>query len=125
MDVDDDYNMKAVKAVTYDTEDRMFYILANKYFGKLGFFLLLVPEDDPKEGYFLMKFKDKLDIGDANIYVLWNKDLNIKELVCSYKTIFINTYSILNLDISGSSLENRKNGKLKDENHLIFKFETF
>jgi hypothetical protein len=47
-----------------------------------------------------MKLKNKLDIADANIFVLRNPDRMYKELVLSYKTIYLNTYNITVLDIS-------------------------
>ena len=39
-----------------------------------------------------------MDIGDANMFVLRNKKKGIKEVIISYKTIFINTYNITCLD---------------------------
>jgi hypothetical protein len=48
-----------------------------------------------------MKWKNKLDIADADIAVVRNEDKKFKELVVSYKTIFINTYNVKVIDISG------------------------
>lgn len=50
--------------------------------------------------YFLIKLKNKLDIADANINVLRNKEERYKELLVSYKTIFVNTYNLTVIDIS-------------------------
>jgi len=47
-----------------------------------------------------MKLKNKLDISDANIFVLRNPVKMYKELILSYKTIYLNTYNITVLDIS-------------------------
>ena len=47
-----------------------------------------------------MKYKNKLEISDADIAVLKNPDKNYKELIISYKTIFINTYTVRVIDIS-------------------------
>jgi hypothetical protein len=94
----------------------MFYILSNKYEEKLGFFVLKVNEQDPYNSKFLIKWKNKLDIGDASIYVLRNETgkENIKEIIISYKTIFINTYNIVVMDITSESTQN-----------MIFRHESF
>ena len=92
-----------IKELIYDPEDCVFYILSNKYNEKLGFFVLRMDEQNPeyKDGSrFLMKVKNKFDIGDTNIFVLRDKKKGIKELIISNKTIYINTYEIKSLDIS-------------------------
>ena len=66
-----------------------------------------------------MKLKNKLDLDDADINILRNKTLGIKELVISYKTIFINTYSIMDLDISACGADKT------NENYLIMRHESF
>lgn len=114
-DIDDNYTIGAIKEIIFDQEDRTFYLLCNKYQEKLGFFVLRMKEDDPSGGQFLIKVKNKLDIGDCNISVLRKKgDSGVKELIISYKTIFINTYSVMCLDISTESQQN-----------LIFRHEGF
>jgi hypothetical protein len=62
----------------------------------------------------LIKWKNKLDIGDPNIYVLRNKQKGLKELIVSYKTIFINTYNVICMEIS-----------ITDEQTMIFRHESF
>jgi len=37
-----------VKEIVYDPEDGLFYLLANKYQEKLGFFVLRMPESNPQ-----------------------------------------------------------------------------
>jgi hypothetical protein len=74
VDIDETYNIEAIKEVTYDEEDRIFYILTNKYNEKLGFFVLSMREEDPNRAKFLIKWKNKLDIGDTNFYVLRNRN---------------------------------------------------
>lgn len=59
-----------MKEIIYDHEDSVFYILANKYEEKLGFFIIRMQAKDPADHRFLTKWKNKLDIGDANIFVL-------------------------------------------------------
>ena len=75
------------------------------YQGRLGFFMICFHELDDiwspdYKPYFLIKLKNKLDISDANINVLRNKDECYKELLVSYKTIFVNTYNLTVIDIS-------------------------
>mmetsp|Transcript_802 Transcript_802/g.1014 ORF Transcript_802/g.1014 Transcript_802/m.1014 type:complete len:155 (-) Transcript_802:1707-2171(-) len=71
-------------------------------------------EDDPKEAKFLIKWKNKLDIGDTNFYVLRNRAQGLKEIIISYKTIYINTYNVVCMDVSSSN-----------EFSLIFRHESF
>ena len=46
----------------------------------------------------MIKWKNKLDIGDAHIQLL-RRD-NLEEVIISYKQIYINTYNIMCMDIS-------------------------
>lgn len=60
-------------------------------------------EDDPEDARaskFLIKWKNKLDIGDTNMFLLRNEVSGLKELIVSYKTIFHNTYNVVCMDIS-------------------------
>jgi hypothetical protein len=70
IDLDELYEIGCMKEIIYDHEDAVFYILANKYQEKLGFFIIRMNETDPEKHAFLTKWKNKLDIGDANIFVL-------------------------------------------------------
>ena len=108
------YEIDSIKEVIYDQEESQYYILSNKYEEKLGFFVLKLNEKDPNVSQFLIKWKNKLDIGDPNIYVLRNKVEGLKELIVSYKTIFINTYNVICMDIS-----------VDDEQTMIFRHESF
>jgi hypothetical protein len=116
MDIDDTYKVKAIKEIIYDYEDGVFYILANKLEEKLGFFVFTIEQTNPYRHKFYIKYKNKLDIGDADISVLRDAQNRVKELVISYKTIYINTYNIIVLDISEGT---------GDENKVIFRHETF
>ena len=100
VDIDDLYKINCIKQIIYDIEDQNFYILANKFEGNHGFYIVKFSEDDPKDYKFIMKVKNNLDIGDANIFVLRNEEQLYKELIVSYKTIHINTYMIMIIDIS-------------------------
>jgi hypothetical protein len=80
----------------------VFYLLANKHHSKLGLFLIKFSEKNPqnKNHKFFLKYKNKLEISDADIAVLKNPEKNYKELIISYKTISINTYTVRVIDIS-------------------------
>lgn len=116
IDLDEKYAIKSIKQVVYDYEDQVFYIMANRYHDKLGFFCIVFHEENPDDFHFLIKLKNKLDIADANIYVLRNMAKMYKELVLSYKTIYLNTYNVTILDIS--------NPKDQNEN-AVFRHESF
>lgn len=72
---------------------------------------------DPYQSKFFIKYKNKLDIGDTDISVLRDVKNQVKELIISYKTIYINTYNIIVLDISDKITA--------DENNVIFRHESF
>ena len=104
-----------IKEIIYDEEDQLFYFLSNKFEERLGFFVFSIREQDPLDHKFLIKYKNKLDIGDADIYILRSKMNKLKEIVISYKTIYINTFNILVMDISAKTTEKS----------IIFSHESF
>ena len=71
----------------------------------IGIYLFKFSEKDPRICETLTVNDTGLDIGDASISVLYSYDAvlkaHLKELVITYKTIFINTYNIWVYDISG------------------------
>ena len=102
IDLDDKFRIGKIKEIIHDEEDHVFYILSNMYDEKLGFFILRMDEFNPESNFkFLVKYKNKLSIGDCDIFVMRQKGM--KELVISYKTIYINTYNIIIIDISSPS----------------------
>ena len=64
-----------------------------------------------------------MNIGDPNMYILKNRsknyDTDLKELVVSYKTIFMNTYNVVCMDISVDHDETN------DNQLMIFRHESF
>ena len=89
-----------MKQIVYDLEFQTFYIMANKYRGKLGLFIIKLDEENPDDYKFLLKLKNKLDIGDADIEVHKCQEKHYKELIVSYKTIYMNTYNVTVIDIT-------------------------
>ena len=93
-------------------DDHYFYILANKKKGKLGFYLYKLDFNKPysdkgkKESDYLIRWNNKLDIADADVALMEEKDKEtglsipgMRYIVCSYKMIGINTYNIFVIDI--------------------------
>ena len=74
-------------------EDDCFYILSNKFQEKLGIFLIMFSDEKPNQYKFLLKWKNKLDIDNAGIGII-RQENKFKELVISYKTIYMNTYNV-------------------------------
>lgn len=124
IDLDQEFKVDLIKQIVYDEEDNVFYILANKYEEKLGFFIIKINEHNPlKDSQFIIKWKNKLDINDSNIFVLRNQKSGIKELIISFKTIYINTYNIMAMDISRPTSGDANTSK--EINSLIFRHESF
>lgn len=63
-----------IRNITYDDEDDKFYFLTNKRQGQLGFFLIEFKANDPNNYTFITMWQHKLDLDDANIYILRGKD---------------------------------------------------
>jgi len=114
VDINDEYQIASIKSVIYDQEEKFYYILSNKFEEKLGFFVIKVSEKDPSDKRFLIKWKNKLDIGDPNMFILRNYESKLKELIVSYKTIYINTYNVICMDVS-----------VEDDQLMIFRHESF
>ena len=78
--------------------------MANKYREKLGLFIIKLEEEHPENYMFLLKIKNKLDVGDADIEVHKCKEKGYKELIISYKTIYMNTYNVTVIDITSPTV---------------------
>ena len=93
--------------------------MANKRYDELGFYLIRFDAKKPEDFKFLTSWTHNLDIGDANIFILRGQDPKMggsgqfKELVVSYKTIYINTYNIVLTDLAG----------IDDKSNTLFRFE--
>lgn len=87
-----------MKCVVFIAEDQQFYFVANKFKGVIGFFLIRFDVNSPENYKFLTMWRQKLEIADVNLYVLRGKDPEqglFKELIIAYKTIYINTYTVI------------------------------
>ena len=114
VDIDEEFKVVTIQEIIYDLEDRKFYILTNHHNDKLGFFLIRFDERDPYKCEFLIKWQNKLDVDDANVFIMRDAKRKLKELVVSYKTIYVNTMNLVVLDISKTSSVN-----------MIFRHESF
>lgn len=76
----------------------------------MGFFLLKFQKEDPNKNTYLTNWEHNLDIGDANMYISRGKNENgaYKELICGYKTVGINIYNTVVLDIASDSSRGRQ-----------------
>jgi hypothetical protein len=87
----------------------------------LGFYLIRFDAKNPEDFQFLTSWGHNLDIGDANMFMLKGLDPHsgngsyFKELVVSYKTIYINTFNISLTDLASTD----------DKSNTLFRFEPF
>ena len=105
VDIDDLFHIADMKSVI--NYNKKFYILANKLCGTLGYFLLSIDENDPADSaQFLVNYKTKLEIGDAKMFLseTANKDL---QLIISFKSIYINTFNVIVVDIKSERIKYR------------------
>ena len=102
-DMDEELKVKEIKEIKYDSELNSFFMLSNKYQQLLGFYVQKIDADRPEKNNFLIKWKNKLDIGDTNIFILRNKEHGYREICISYKTIYINTYNIMVMDMKSDT----------------------
>lgn len=109
MDLDDLFQSQAIKSVIYDIEDQEFYFLCNEKNGVIGFFLIKFNWDNPRKFVFITMWRHNLNVGDANMYISrGTNDMGpYKELICGFKTISINTYSTMVIDLSTDPSEGR------------------
>jgi hypothetical protein len=71
--------------------------------GVTGFFLIRFSQDDPSYYRVITAWRNNLNIGDSSMFIsrgLTKDGLAFKELVVGYKTISINTYNTVVLDLS-------------------------
>ena len=99
-DIDEWVEISEIKVVGYDTEGDDFFILCNKHMGKFGFFLVKFDSQEFENLKFMMKYENKLEIDDCYLYILNDAKAGLRELVLSYKTIFMNIHTILSMDLN-------------------------
>ena len=103
VDLDELFEVIDILSLQYDMEDKKFYFLCNSLKSIIGFYLIAFDERDPISFEFICRWQHKLNIGDANMFIMRGQDKDgtvFKELVVSYKTIFINTFNVVVQDLS-------------------------
>jgi len=73
VDLDQLFKISNIKNLIHDEESQSFYMLCNKYEGRLGMFLVKFNEKNPTKFKFFVKWKNKLEIDDANVHIIKNK----------------------------------------------------
>lgn len=70
IDIDELFHISDIRSVI--NLNQKFYVLANKCDNLLGYHLIEIDENypDTKDPKFLINWKSKLDIGDANLYLV-------------------------------------------------------
>lgn len=98
IDLDSKFGVTNVKQVVCEVEDGQFYFVANKYNGIIGFFLIKFSITDPNDFKFITMWRQKLEISNVSLNFLRGNDKEsgrFKELIIAYKTIYINTYTVI------------------------------
>ena len=97
IDFDEKEEIGEIKKI-FATEER-FFVLANKKEHRLGFYLFSIDLADPTgHSEYFIRWTNKLDIGDADMYYMTEKP-DREYVVVSYKCIGINTFNVFVFDL--------------------------
>ena len=77
--------------------------MASKLNEKLGVYVVQVFADNHENFKWHLKWSNRLDTDDVAMFILRSPELQSKELILSFKSIFVNTHNVMCLDITGSS----------------------
>ena len=112
MDIDLLYSIDCIKEIGHDCEEKCFYILANRHNDRYGIFLIRFKEDEPQNYSFIMKIGNSLEIEDCDIQIFTSHQSHseddgghgksLKELIVSYKSIYVNNFTIFVMDMTTS-----------------------
>lgn len=100
VDIDAEYRLSMIKNIVYDQDDKSFYICGNAYGENLGIYIVRIHENKPYSFDYLVKQKTKLEVDNVDFFILRGKQHEFKELIISYKTMYVNTLSLVVMDIS-------------------------
>lgn len=73
--------------------------MANELNGEIGLFLFKLKINDPTNIEFIIKHHNKFLNDDCDLEILNIEGQLYEELIVSYKTIYINTYNIVSVDL--------------------------
>jgi hypothetical protein len=102
IDLDEREEVSSIQNII--TDNNNFYCLANKKEARLGFYLFSVSMDDPdRTSEYLIKWTNKLDIGNCDMHIMKEKDKTtgeiLSKIVVSFKSIGINTFNVFVIDL--------------------------
>ena len=112
VDIDNLMDIQSIKELEYDSEDKCFYIIGNRFNTKFGVFIAKFDEMNPQDFEFILKMKTGLMIDCADIEIIRDKVNMYKELIITFKTQYLNTFNLQVLDLSTKTP------------HVIYKIET-
>ena len=104
VDLDMLFHVSDIRCIVYDSEDEKFYMIANRHKEIIGFYLIRFDAYDPEKFEFITTWVHNLDIENVNMNISRGFEKNgnpFKELIISYKTIFINTYTVVTQNLCG------------------------
>ena len=113
-DLDDLYSLGSLKECVFDEDDKTFYLIANSFKGLYGTFIFNLKSYDPSNYRLIYANSHRLEIDNVGLFIMRNKEKLTKELVVSYKSIYMNTHTTLLLDIAS-----------KHTMKLVFKFDCY
>jgi hypothetical protein len=129
VDIDDRFQLGDIKSLLY--MDKKFYVLANKYQRKLGYFLLeldiRLADAGPEKVRYVIKWENKLEIDDARLYSIQSKTAgeSSRDLVVSYKSIHVNSYTVLIINIDSGRIKYRHDNYQLWESPVLGFLNTF
>jgi len=99
IDIDDNEDIANITNILYG--DNKFYLMCNRRFGKIGYFLFSIDCKDPEaNGEYFINWSNKLDIADCDMALMTNNTTRKKtDIVVSYKNIGINTFNVFVYDL--------------------------
>lgn len=109
IDFDSNFQIEDVRSIAYSEFNKKFYILFNKFEGLLGLYFVEIDDRINEETMpkFLIVKKTKLDIKDADIQLNFKTEEDQPIVVISFKTIFINTFDIIVVNIKTRKIQFR------------------
>ena len=100
IDLDEKYQVSSIQNII--ASETHFYVLANKRRSQLGMFLFscsIEEPENPASNTEYLNWYNKMDIGDVDLQLMDQEGGSAQNIVVSYKSIGINTYNILVIDL--------------------------
>ena len=109
-DIDYLYKLSDIRSVVFSHENNKYYVFANRSKGFLGQYLYEFDESNLDENEnlipdILISQRSLLDNGDTKLNLIVSEGTN--KLVLSFKSIYINTYNVLIIDLDTKQVDIR------------------